>query len=997
VPSGRTNNIVAASLFLLTLAVYLMTVAPTLSFWDCGEFITCSYIMGIPHPPGSPFLALMGRIMSLIPFYDFRGEGTHEIAYRVNMIDVLLGALTVMLTYLIMVKVIRKFRSPSGKRLEGAVVMFSAAMTALMVAFSDEFWNNAVETETYMPSLFMQMTALWLALRWEERKDDPSAIRYIFLAAYILGLGNGVHLMVLLIAPTIALIVFFAKPEWFRDTRLWMSLAAVGAVAALIKLFAGLGIQYMLMALFALASPPVLYALYRRRNQTWMMTLIGIVLCGSLYIIGFSVYPTVMVRAGKSPAINEGNPDNWTRYKLYMEREQYGQENMYIGMFTRKAGFRYQFGYMYLRYLLQQFPIWGPTVTVQFENDRSPDTTERVRIVHDVRLSVLLLSILMYGLYTHVREDRKTFLTVFLFFLASSVGLVLYLNMENPQVRERPYFFLGSYQIIMVWIGTGVWGIVTDLREWLAEKNKASLAAPATVLLFAAFGTLAPASVLSRHIDPNYTNYEVHDRTHDWMPWDYAHNILVSCEKNAILFTNGDNDTFPLWYLQEVKGFRRDVRIVNLSLLNTDWYILQLKRETPPPPPGDYGEDVVLTALPIPIKYSDEFIEKDLCGRDAPSLERRVWPLEGKEITAAGITWTLPNYHRIPLPSGETIGMIRIQDEMVANIIHWVNWTRPIYFAVTVANENKIGLDDHLMMEGMVYRLVKEKAEPGEMLVNVPVMHENVFEKYLYRSLDDPSVYKPPNTVKLVTNYFIGFAQLCERYAQKGDAENAVRAAWAAIRKTPNDFNKRLLLYQAFLANRMKEPLEEFIEWESSTSEFRDDVGNRINLYRLLAAGRMHEKLRELLDREVAAPGFMDGVYTTVDDRIRIYALLSLVGEKERADSLVTVEQARSKKKVSDIDVRLQFGMLLLQNNLDEQAAAVFRDVTADFPDNIQAWKAYTAALYGTGDYGGALEAVNRILELDPADKSARETRSLLLEQLKERTGKDSTEKRTTP
>ena len=144
------------------LAVYLMTAAPTLSFWDCGEFITCSYIMGIPHPPGSPMLSLIGRVFSMIPFYDFRGNGTQEIAYRVNMFDVILGALTVMLTYLIMVRLIRKFKPPTGDRFEDAVTMFCAVITAFMIGFSDEYWNNAVETETYMPSLFMSMLAVWL-------------------------------------------------------------------------------------------------------------------------------------------------------------------------------------------------------------------------------------------------------------------------------------------------------------------------------------------------------------------------------------------------------------------------------------------------------------------------------------------------------------------------------------------------------------------------------------------------------------------------------------------------------------------------------------------------------------------------------------------------------------------------------------------------------------------------------------------------------------------
>jgi len=972
---GKVNNIIAVSLFFITLAVYLMTVAPTLSFWDCGEFIACSYIMGIPHPPGSPMLSLIGRLMSLIPFYDFRGQGTGEIAYRVNMIDVLLGALTVMLTYLIMVKLIRRFRPSGGSKLEDRIVFFSAAVTAFMVAFATDFWENAVETETYMPSLFMQMAALWLTLRWDERRDDPSALRYLFCAAYILGLGNGVHLTVLLVAPTIFLIVFLGKPHWFLHKKLWIWLVLLMAGAAVIKVFAGLGIQYLLMALFAFLSPAVIYMLYREKKEVWKLTLLGMIFCGSLYIIGFSVYPTVMVRANKKPSINEGNPDNWNRYKLYMTRDQYGQENMYLGMFERKAGFSYQFGYMYLRYLIDQFPLWGPTVSLTFENDRSPDTPEPVQIVDEVFISVFLLSLLLYGFYTHGREDAKAFSALMLFFIASSVGLVLYLNMENPQVRERSYFFLGSYQIIMVWIGMGIWGVLTDVREWLAGKNSRGARVSATAVLFLLFATLPPAAVFSHHIDPRFTNFEVHDRTHDWIPWDYGYNILESCEKDAILFTNGDNDTFPLWYLQEVNGIRRDIRIVNLSLLNTDWYILQLKKE----------------GVTIPIKYTDEFVENRLCSREEQELQRRIWPLEGKKVTAAGITWTLPNYHRLQLQSGEMLGMIRIQDVMVTNIINWVNWSRPIYFAVTVADENRISLDDYLAMEGMVYRLVREKGQPGEVLVNVPVMHHNIFERYQYRSLDDPAIYKPPNTVKLVTNYFIGFAQLCERYASSGDTENAVKAAWAAIRRTPNDFEKRILLYQVFTSTGMRESLDEFIEWEMSMPEYSENMSNRILLYRLLATGGMDKKLRTLLNGEISSSEFMDDRTGDIQDRLQICALLNIVGETDRADSLVRVEQARAAEKRNDIASQLQFGTLLLQHHLDFQASRVFKEITAENPDNIQAWRAYTAALFSIGEYEQALGAIDRLSELAPDDMSVKNTRDIILQMIKQDADRDST------
>jgi len=903
------------------LVIYLMTAAPTISFWDCGEFVTCAYIMGIPHPPGSPLLSLIGRVMSIIPFYDLRGYGVGEIGYRVTLIDVLLGALTVMLTYLVIVKLIHKFRPATGKILDESVVMFSSAVAAFMVGFSDEFWNNAVEIETYMPSIFMSILCVWLVLRWNERKDDPGAVKYLFLSAYILGLGNGVHLTVLLIAPTVFLLVLLSKPEWFANHKLWVYSVIFLLGVALIKVYAGLAALYFFMAVFAFIAPVIIYKMYAMQSEVWKVTFLGIIFCFSLYIIGYSVYPTVMVRAGKKPAINEGNPDNWKRYKLYMERDQYGQENLLAGMFTRKADFKYQFGFMYLRYLIQQFPKWGPSASLTFENSKTPESREEDDIIrHEVFLPVFLLSILLYGLYIHGREDWKRCISLVLFFIASSIGLVLYLNMENPQVRERSYFFLGSFHIIMVWIGIGIFGIITDIIDWIREKGKSSLTVPATVILFIIFGTLPPTAVLSNHINPDFINYEAHNRTSDWAPKDYGYNILVSCEKDAILFTNGDNDTFPLWYLQEVEGFRKDVRIINLSLLNTDWYILQMKHE----------------GKTIPIEYSDDHIENVLCGRDENALRQRLWPAGGKEVTAAGITWTLPPH----ITFDSERGMLRVQDVMVANIINWANWSRPIYFAVTVAEANKAGLNDHLAMEGMVYRLVKTKAKPGESLINAEVLNENVFEKYQYHELSDPGVYKPPNTLKLVTNYFIGFAQLAERYAARGDSENAVRASWGAIEKTPNDLGKRLLLYQVLATSKMYDELREFLEWETSSEKF------------------------------------LSGKEGSLDDRLKTAVFLKIVGENEKVDSIVKME--RERLNLDNFESQFRFGAELLDLTLYEQAYEYFNDLVIENPNSAKLLEMLTAVMYVTGRYDEALETADKLLEMNPDDKSTQQTSDLI-------------------
>jgi hypothetical protein len=920
----KIHKIIAGGLFLVMLVIYLLTVAPTISFWDCGEFVTCSYIVGIPHPPGSPLLSLVGRVMSIIPFYDLRGNGIGEIAYRVNMLDVILGALTVMFTYLIMVRLLHKFRPYNGRKLDESVIMIASVITAFMAGFSDEFWTNAVEIETYMPSLFMQMLALWLTLRWDERKDNPKSVLYLFLAAYIIGLGNGVHLTVLLIAPVVFLLVLFSKPGWFSDSRFWFSSVAFIVLMGILKMYGGYAVFYGLMALFALVMPALLHKMYKQTAEVWKLSFMGVIFCFSLFIIGYSVYPTVMVRASKHPAVNEGNPDTWARYKSYMERDQYGQENMYTGMFTRKASADYQFNFMYLRYLIKQFPKWGPSIALTFTNNRNADARagESQAVTDKAYLAIFLLAVILYGLYTHGARDWRRLLPLLIFFFVSSIGLVLYLNMQNPQVRERPYFFLGSYYIVVYWIGFGIWGIIMDCVDWLRTKGHEKHAVPVASALSVIFLTMVPTAVLSNHIDPAFTNYEVHDRMGDMAPYDYGYNILVSCEPDAILFTNGDNDTFPLWYLQEVVGFRRDVRVVNLSLLNTPWYILQMKHEgVPVPTPEEVDRlladrskatlfnkatfdslGVRTTNVPktLPIRMEDDYIENTLCGHEDSALQRRVIDMKGMAVNAAGIQWNIPAAVQL----NDKVGMIRIQDEMVYNIIRWIEWTRPLYFAVTVARENMIGLDNYLSMEGMVYRIMKEKDPNGEELVNAAMLDRNIFTRYQYHELSDPFVYKPPNTLKLVTNYFVGFIQLTDRYLAMGDTSNAVRTAWGGIHNTPNDIRNRRIIYRLFGSRNYTDQLDPFLEWE-----------------------------------------------------------------------LAQVD-------TTSYDARLNYGTMLAEATLYGKSAEYFEKLSADYPNRTEVLEYLIAMAYYNKNYQQALSAADRLVAISPNTAEFKKTRDLLQNQI---------------
>jgi hypothetical protein len=369
----------------------------------------------------------------------------------------------------------------------------------------------------------------------------------------------------------------------------------------------------------------------------------------------------------------------------------------------------------------------------------------------------------LFGCYYHWKKDRKMWFVFLTFFAVMGIVLDIYFNMQEPQPRERDYFYVGSFFIFSIWIGMGVLGVVQLLQR--APRNRQVQAYIAGgVLLFSA--ALIPGNMLR-------TNYKDANRTGDYAAWDYSYNLLQTCEPDAILFTNGDNDTFPLWYLQDVEGIRRDIRIVNLSLANTPWYIAQLKNETPfgaKKVPISISDDQIerLEAvkweprrmiLPVPQNVVNEFIYLE----DA----LKQLPLVDTSVTRSGIIrFTFPN----TIMAG-SVKAIRAQDIVTWNIISTNKWQRPIYFAVTCTLDSKIGLERYFRMDGLAARLVPIQAQNNEGIIvdtilatnlyNSPSGYSKTFQRgYKYRGLNDSTVYYDENVTRLMLNYRNAFLRL---------------------------------------------------------------------------------------------------------------------------------------------------------------------------------------------------------------------------------------------
>ena len=714
----RPQTLVGIGVFLVALGMYLRTMAPTVSFWDCGEFIACSYILGVPHPPGAPLYVLLGRLFSLLPF--------HEVAWRVTLMSAVSSALGVWCVYLCGVALARRSLGGHSLRPFGdgrdVGVIAGAAVAALSLAFSYTYWFNAIEAEVYGYSILFTCLGLWVILYWEGTPHGAGNDRWLLLLAYLFGLGGGIHLLCLLTVPSLLLLA------WFADAKL-------RRLIVLVLLLGGWGLLWLKAlgpgsgsnSAIGLGLAGMLYYLYRDDRRSFWLVL-GVVV---LFVLGYSTYGALYVRSGLNPAIDENDPETLSAFIKFLNREQYGTESQLLGMLQGRAPRAFQFWHLQMKYFFQQFPLSWLEVVAPFRR-----ATEGA--MESVSISLVPYLLGLFGAAWHALRDWKRFAAVLLLFVVMGFGLSLYLNMPDPQPRERHYVFGGMFFAFALWMGLAWTGLVEAAREALRGRWRGVLVGLSLV------GLLVPAGIGARLFDER-------DRQGDHAAYDYAYNILQSCDPNSLLFTNGDNDTFPLWFLQEVEGIRRDVRVINLSLLNTGWYIKQLRDREPR----------------VEIRYSDEYIDSVLTDTEDADLWQRYWE-EPQQVSAAGLEWELA------APPGYNV--LRVQDVMMVKIIDWNDWQRPVHIAITVPVENQVGLEPFLQLTGMTYRVASER-DPG---VDREGLERNLRQVFRFRGINDPTVYRDENTTRLLINYRASLVHLADIYKRDGEGEKLVELVeWA--------------------------------------------------------------------------------------------------------------------------------------------------------------------------------------------------------------------------
>lgn len=758
----RLHRIIALAVGLVSLATYVITLPPSVVFWDVGEFMASAFSLQVPHPPGAPLFLLVAHVFSNIPF-------SSDLAVRMHMVSALSSAGTVMFLYLISVRFISMWRGRPATLYDALVVYGGSVIGALSLTFSRTFWFNAVEAEVYGLSMLFVSAVFWLGLRWYERADWERGDVYLLMIAYLIGLSIGVHLLAILALFSVMLIVYFRVYEFTMKGFMKFGIAAVlifgviypGIVKWVPSLLDGefMGKRSVIFELIPIvAILGAVYGVYRsiQRNDRIMNVAL---LSFLLIVLGYSTYTMVLIRANADPPMNENNPNTLERLISYLNREQYGTapllnrrwnvtEPEQVAAHQRYTSdwdyfWRFQLDHMYFRYFGWNF--------IGQEGDWKEAGVDWSKLFGIPFLLGLI------GALHHWSKDWKMGFVGVTFFLIMGVVLVVYFNMQEPQPRERDYFYVGSFFVFAMWIGMGVVAIIDEIKErFFGSSNPL----PAAVAILVVALVLSPVNMAR-------ANFHYQDRSGNYVPWDYSYNLLQSCEQDAILFTNGDNDTFPLWYLQDVEGVRRDIRIVNLSLLNTDWYIHQLKNLEP------YGAKKVPISIPDNRLPGLGPIPWQAAVREIP-LPRRV--IDAYEVKDTSLT--NPGAIRFTLAPTITMGqyeLLRVQDILVFDILRTNNWERPIYFAMTVSDDSKIGLRDYMQLEGLAFRFVPRRGAYWQNL-SPEKMQENFFTDieapsttyqpgFLWRGLQDPSVYLDEDARRLMANYRQAFFSLGYYYA----------------------------------------------------------------------------------------------------------------------------------------------------------------------------------------------------------------------------------------
>ena len=921
----RLNTITGWLVAIIAAVVYFLTLEPTVSWWDCGEYISTAYKLQVGHPPGAPLFQMLGRFFSL-----FAGGDVTKVAMMVNVMSAICSALTIAFLFWTITMMARKVWMKEGEDapwVNKIGVLLAGFVGAVAYTFTESFWFNAVEGEVYAMSSFFTAVTFWAILKWEQVADDPKSTRWIIFIAFLIGLSIGVHLLNLLCVPAFVYVVYFKKWKktsfggfvvaglvsvvllWFLNMFL---VPQVINLAGKTELFFvnSLGAPFNVGAIvfFTVVIALIIFGLWFSAKKKHVIANTAI-LSLMFILIGYSSFFMLIIRANTNTPINENEPKEALSMLAYINRDQYGSwpllygpyynapvsdwvdgnptyvkdkeagkyvitddnkrgkpelasemktffprmwstqrgshQQMYENYRKNKNGsitgenvrvrnylgetvnvskptfgqnmkffIDYQCNWMYWRYFMWNFV--GRQNDIESQGELSHGNwISGINAIDSARLGdqsnipaslknpgrttyyFLPLILGLIGLFWLLKKDWKQSWIIFLLFFMTGLAIVIYLNQTPNQPRERDYSYAGSFYAFAIWIGFGVIALIDWVNKLLKKESMVTVAAIGLICF------LAVPCVLAAN------GWEEHNRSGKTSARDWARNYLAQLPPNSVIFTRGDNDTFPLWYVQEVEGFRTDVRVCNYMLSGGYWYVHQMGRKV-------YDSDPLPLTLTAK-EYDNGVNESVLIEEEDYFKDKRV---ELKQIIdfihnpKAVKRYPGGSYNYIPCRSVKLTvdkeaclrnGIVpesmadRIVDEidweikdsraiyksglMLLDFFATNNWERPVYFTSFSDMSNTLGIDKYLHMEGLAYRFIPVEAEDYVKAYRGGVYREGSYDLLVNKanegivkwgSLNQKGVVPDRESVRNMSYAQLAYSRLAQALVNHNQLDSAV-------------------------------------------------------------------------------------------------------------------------------------------------------------------------------------------------------------------------------
>lgn len=917
----KYNTLLGWITFAIALTTYVLTLEPTVSYWDCGEYIATSVKLEVGHPPGAPLFQMMGAFFAMFT------SDVSQIAMMVNFMSALASAFTILFLFWTITALAKKIViKTTGELNKGnsIAILGSGLVGALAYTFSDSFWFSAVEAEVYAMSSFLMALLFWLALHWEAEMDKPRGNKWLLLISFIVGLSFGVHILSLLVIPSIVFIYIYKKyPELNRKQFIIANIVSILVLAFVFKLLFpftlrffsaselffinSLGLPFNSGSIIAGILLVALFYFGLRHTRKKNMHTANLLLLAVLFImIGFSSWLMLPIRANANTTINENNPSSARELLAYYNREQYGDANVFYGSYYSQTGERdkknptrdakpkyekdekagkyvivnnykdalpnysskhkgiiprmvdptesvvqnykaiagipqrskrrptfgenisfmvkYQFGYMYGRYFMWNFV--GKQDDIQGNLDNHGNWLSGITPVDEIfrgsqknlpseelnnkgRNTYYFLPLILglIGLFFHIKRDLNNFYVLLLFFAFTGLAIIFYTNPKPFEPRERDYAVVGSFYVFAIWLGFGVLAIY--------EKLKDKLKTPAMPVVLSLVCLLAVPVLMAKE------NWDDHDRSGKYATWNNAKSYLDSCQENAIMFTIGDNDTFPLWYMQEVENYRTDIKLVNTSLFAKDWYIDQQKRKTYVADPipsqlehDDYKEGSLDVAYHYPYPFPQfkdsvmdiNFFMKWIQSKDSRTYidfeenghPEKVYPttkirimVDKEAVLKNGIVAEKDSALIVPYIDINISESALVKNRiLMLDILANNNWERPIYFTGGAqADQEYIWLKDYLQLDGLAYKLVPIRTPISNRSfmdmgrIDTDTMYNNVM-KWSWKN-SNADIYVDPETRKNGISFRNSLGRLADELIKEKDYARAEEILDMSLEKMP--------------------------------------------------------------------------------------------------------------------------------------------------------------------------------------------------------------------